>query len=74
MLVNRQIKDDTNQGTPRNYVSIPIGSTVAVQCEDGGPWTHGTIEGKSDYNHHDTCAITFASEIQGDWSLEIRSI
>ena len=34
-------------------VSIPIGSTVAVQQEEGGPWTHGTAEGKGDHNHHD---------------------
>ena len=40
-----------NQGTPRNYVSIPTGSTVAVQGEDGGLWTHGTVEGKGDHNH-----------------------
>ena len=52
-LIKRQTKDDKNQGTPRNYVSIPIGSTVAVQHEDGGLWTHGTVEGKGDHNHHD---------------------
>ena len=34
-------------------MSIPIGSTVAVQREDGGPWTHCTIEGKGDQNYHD---------------------
>ena len=52
-LVKRQTKDYQNHGTPRNYVSFPIGSTVAVQCEDGEPWTHGTVEGKGDHNHHD---------------------
>ena len=46
-LIKRQTKDDRNQGTPRNYVSISLGSTVAVQWEDGGPWTHGTIEEKA---------------------------
>ena len=52
-LVKRQTKDDNSQGTPRNYVSVPIGSTVVVQHEDEGPWTHGTVEGKGDHNHHD---------------------
>ena len=33
-------------------MSIPIGSTGAVQQEDRGPWTHGTIIGKGDHNHH----------------------
>ena len=37
VLVNRQTKNGKNQGTPRNYVSIPTGSTVVVQHEDGGP-------------------------------------
>ena len=52
-LVNRQMKDGKNQGTPRNYVSIPTGSTAAVQCEGGGLWIHGTVEGKGDHNHHE---------------------
>ena len=51
-LVNRQTKNDKNQGTPRNHVSIPTGCTVAVQHEDGVPWTHGTVEGKGDHNYH----------------------
>ena len=51
-LENRQIKYDKNQGTPRNYVSIPTGSTVVVQHKNGGPWTHCTVEGKGDHNHH----------------------
>ena len=35
-----------------NYASIPIGSTVAVHSEDGGPWTHGTVVGSGDNNHN----------------------
>ena len=35
------------------FASIPIGSTVVVQWEDRGPWTHGTIVGKGDHNYHD---------------------
>ena len=52
-IVNRQTKDDKVQGIPRNYVSIPTGSTVAVQLEDGELLTHGTLEGKDDHNHHE---------------------
>ena len=33
-------------------MSISIQSTVVVQREDRGPWTHGTIIGKGDHNHH----------------------
>ena len=29
-----------------------MGSAVAVQHEDGGPWTHGTVVGKGDHSHH----------------------
>ena len=36
-LVNRQMKNDKNH-EPRKYASIPIGSTVVVQCKDDGPW------------------------------------
>ena len=37
----------------QKFVSLPIGSTIAVQWEDGGLWTHGMIERKGDHNHHD---------------------
>ena len=50
--MHRQGKNDPNNDTSQVFVSIPIGSTVAVQQEDGGPWTHGTIGGKDDHNHH----------------------
>ena len=53
VLVDKETKDDKNQGTPINYVSIPTGFTVVVQHEDGGLWTHGTVEGKGDHNHHE---------------------
>ena len=35
-ILNRQTKDDKNQGNPRNYVFILTGPTIAVKCEDGG--------------------------------------
>ena len=47
------MKNDKNHDTSQNYASIPIGSTVAVQCEYGVPWTHGTVEWKGDNNHND---------------------
>ena len=40
------------KNTSKSFVSLPIGSTVAVQWEDRGLWTHGTIEVKSNHNHH----------------------
>ena len=52
MIVKRQTIHDKGRDTPKMYVSIPIGSTVAVQLEDGGPWTHGTIEGNGNQNHY----------------------
>ena len=46
-------QNDTNNDASPIFASIPVGSTVAVQQEDGGPWTHGMIVGKGDNNHHD---------------------
>ena len=50
-LVDRQQKNN-NDASPV-FAFIPIGSTVAIQQEDGRPWTHGMIVGTSDHNHHD---------------------
>ena len=52
-LVYRQHKNDTNNDASPVFASILIGSTVVVQQEDGGLWTHGMIVGKGDHNHHD---------------------
>ena len=41
-----------NLGSLRNYTFIPMGSTVAVQQEDGDKWTHDTIVGKGDHNEN----------------------
>ena len=46
-LVNRQCTKDNFQ-----KFCFFIGSTVAVQWEDGGPLTDGTIGDKGDHNHH----------------------
>ena len=50
-LVNRQHENYIDASPVFPY--IPIGSAVAVQQEDSGPWTHGTILGTGNHNHHD---------------------
>ena len=50
-LMHRQGKNQPNNDTSQIFVPIPIGSTVVVQCKDGGPWTHGMIVGKGNHNH-----------------------
>ena len=40
-----------NNDTHEESFSFPIGSIVAVQCEDGGPWIHGVIKEASSSNH-----------------------
>ena len=52
VFTSRQDKNDQNNDTSKNLVSLPTGSTVVVQQEDGGPWTHRTIEDKGYHNHH----------------------
>ena len=49
-LMDRQHKNDND--TPPVFSYIPIGSAVAVQQEDGGPWTHGMVVDRGDHNHH----------------------
>ena len=51
--MERQRKADNDCDTLRNYSSITVGSTVAVEWEDGEPWTHWTIMNKGDHNHND---------------------
>ena len=58
-LVKRQTKKNENHDTCRYYDFIPIGSTVAVQQEDGGLWTHGTVVGKANYNHNNRSYTIF---------------
>ena len=50
-LIDRQQKS-TNDASAI-FACIPIGSAVVVQQEDSGLWTHGTIVGMGDHNHHD---------------------
>ena len=56
-IIKRQTKNDKDKDTSKNVVSLPMGSTVVVQYKDGGPWTHGMIEGKCDCNHHNRSYI-----------------
>ena len=50
-LVDRQGKYDND--TSQVFSNIPIGSVVAVQCEDSRPWTHGTVVDTDNHNNHE---------------------
>ena len=50
-LIDRQQKSTKDASEIFPYISI--GSAVAVQQEDRRPWTHGTIAGIGNHNHHD---------------------
>ena len=63
-LVKRQMKNDKNHYSSRNSISIQIGSTVAVQQEDSGLWTHGTVVGKVDHNCHSRYDIVCATKTE----------
>ena len=54
-LLDRQHKN--NDDASPIFASIPTQSAVAVQQEDGGLWTHGTIVDTGDHNHHDHACI-----------------
>ena len=51
-LIHKQSKNYWGNDTSKIFMSIPIVSTIAVQWEDGGPWTHGTVVDKGNHNHH----------------------
>ena len=42
-----------NNDTFKESPFIPEGSMVALQCEDGGPWTHDIVRAWEDTNHND---------------------
>ena len=46
-------KQKNNIDTAVTFPCIPIGSAVAVQGEDEGPWTHWTVVGIGNHNHHE---------------------
>ena len=50
-IVKRQQKN--NNDTAVTFSCIAIGSAVVVQQEDCGPWTHGTVVGIGNHNHHE---------------------
>ena len=61
-LVDKQHKNDND--ALQMFAFIPIGSAVAVQQEDGGLWTHGTIVGTGD-NNHNNCLYTIQLTTNG---------
>ena len=64
VLVNRQIRNDKIYDTSRIYASFSLGSTVVVQWEDGGPWTHGMVVERGDHNHSNRPCI---KQIKSGW-------
>ena len=56
VIIKRQAKNK-DKDTSKNFVYLPLGSTLVVQCKDGGLWTHGMIEGKGDNNLHNRSYI-----------------
>ena len=54
-LVDRQQKN-SNDASPM-FACIPIGSTLVVQQYNSRPWTHGTVVGTGNHNHHDRSYI-----------------
>ena len=64
--MHRQHINNPNNDASQIFASIPIGSTVVVQREDGGPWTHGTIVGKGDHNHHNQSYNIQIKQLEGE--------
>ena len=52
VLRDRQPKSDEDIDTHKNIPFLQTGSTVAVEMEDGRPWTHGTIIGHGSDDHN----------------------
>ena len=53
VLIERQAYSNEDKDTGKNITLPPIGTTVTVHWEDGGPWTHGTIVGHGSSDHHE---------------------
>ena len=54
-LANRQSQSNKEADTHVNIYFLPMGSTVVVQQEDGGPLMHGTIIGDGAKDHSVRC-------------------
>ena len=52
MKIIPNAKNEKKYDTTRNNDLFSKGSTVVVQWEDGGPWTHATVVGRGDHNHN----------------------
>ena len=57
VLVKSQMENDKNHNTSRNYASIPIVSTIVVQCENDGLFTYVTVVQKGDHKHNNRLYI-----------------
>ena len=49
--IRRQQRNNNDAAV--TFSCIPIGSAVVVRQEDSGPWTHRTVVGIGDHNHHE---------------------
>ena len=43
-------KNDRSCDTSSNYASFSLGSTVGIQWEDGGLWSHGRVIGRGNHD------------------------
>ena len=68
-LVARQDKNSNDNATILSH--IPLGSTTAVQREDGRLWTHGMVVNTSNQNHHDRSYIVQLTTT-GQWITRNR--
>ena len=51
-IKERQSKLTKNNDTPKEPSLLPVGSTVATKCKDGGLWTNDTLIEHSDISHN----------------------
>ena len=60
-LVTRQTRNNKIYDMSSNYDSFSIGSTLAVQQEDGW-WTYRTVAGRGNYNHSNRSCMIIISK------------
>ena len=51
-------------------VSFLLGSTVAFQQEDGGPWTQGRVLGRGDHNHSNRSYMTQITDMVCSYQIQ----
>ena len=62
-LKAQQDKDLKGNGTCKDTLSFPVGSTVTVQWEDGVPWMHGVFVDANGTDHNGWSYIVRATEM-----------